>query len=72
MVANMKASEYRTKTKEELNSLAQSKKSEMAKLKFKQSMGQLEKNSELKVLRREIARIQTVAGEKENLKVKNG
>jgi len=72
MVANMKASEYRTKTMEELANLVSSKKSEMAKLGFKQSMGQLERNSELRALRREIARIQTVAREKENSKGKNG
>jgi len=68
----MKASEYRTKTTEELNNLVQSKKSEMAQMKFKLSMGQLEKNAEIRALRREIARIQTVATEKENSKVKNG
>lgn len=72
MVKNMKASEYRTKTQEELDNLVQSKKSELVQLKFKKAMGQIEKTSDLKVIRREIARVQTVAREKELSKGKHG
>jgi large subunit ribosomal protein L29 len=68
----MKASEFRTKTLDELNGLTQSKKSELARLRFKQSMGQLEKTAELRKMRQDIARLQTVAKEKETSKGKHG
>lgn len=66
----MKASELTSKTVDELKNLAETKKIDLAKLKFKHAMGQLEKTADLKKLRREIAAISTIAHEKELAKVK--
>lgn len=60
----MKATELKTKTREELTGLSQTKRAELARVKFRHAMGQLEKTAELKKMRREIARIETLIREK--------
>lgn len=56
---------------EELTGMANERKAELAKLKFRHAMGQLEKTDGLGKLRKEIARINTSVREKELAKVKN-
>jgi large subunit ribosomal protein L29 len=59
----MKATELRQKTKDELNSLLLDLARERFNLRMQQSTGQLSKPSEVKRVRREMARIQTVLNE---------
>ncbi len=59
-----KEQDIKSRTMEELQGLSETKRAELAKVKFKQAMGQLEKNTELKKLRREIARIETFKRQK--------
>lgn len=54
---------------EELMNLRDERKAELARLKFRHAMGQLEKTADLKKMRKEIARINTSMCEK--VKVKN-
>ena len=63
----MKASELRGKTAEELNSFVQTRQIDLARLKFRHAAGQLEKTHDLKKLKKEVARIKTVAKEKEKV-----
>ena len=65
----MKIKELREQTVEELNSRARELKMEALNLRLQQQSGQLEKPSQLRVIRREVARIETVLTEK-NRKVK--
>lgn len=67
----MKASEFKTKTVGELVSLSETKKNELTRLRFRHSMGQLEKTADLKKLKKEIAAINTFVREKELAKVKD-
>ena len=60
----MKATELREKTKDELNSLLLDLARERFNLRMQKSTGQLAKPSEVKRVRREMARIQTVMTEK--------
>jgi large subunit ribosomal protein L29 len=60
----MKATELREKTKDELNSLLLDLARERFNLRMQKSTGQLSKPSEVKRVRREMARIQTVLNEK--------
>jgi large subunit ribosomal protein L29 len=60
----MKATELRHKTKDELNSLLLDLARERFNLRMQKSTGQLAKPSEVKRVRREMARIQTVMSEK--------
>jgi large subunit ribosomal protein L29 len=60
----MKATELRQKTKDELNSLLLDLARERFNLRMQKSTGQLSKPSEVKRVRREMARIQTVLNEK--------
>lgn len=60
----MKAIELRQKTKDELNSLLLDLARERFNLRMQKSTGQLAKPSEVKRVRREMARIQTVLNEK--------
>lgn len=60
----MKATEYRTKTVDELSDeLAQLKK-EQFNLRFQKATGQLENTARVRQVRHDIARIQTVMREK--------
>jgi len=60
----MKATELRHKTQDELNTLLLDLARERFNLRMQQSTGQLAKPSEVKRVRREMARIQTVLNEK--------
>lgn len=60
----MKISDIREKSLEELKKLELETRANLANLAFKGSFGQLEKTSELKKLRKDIARILTIEGEK--------
>ncbi|EIC30973.1 MULTISPECIES: 50S ribosomal protein L29 [Methylomicrobium] len=60
----MKATELRQKTQDELNSLLLDLARERFNLRMQKSTGQLSKPSEVKRVRREMARIQTVLNEK--------
>ena len=55
--------EIRDRSAAELESLLASKREELHGLRFKHSLGQLEKTHTVKMLRRDIARIQTVLTE---------
>jgi large subunit ribosomal protein L29 len=59
----MKATELRTKTKEELNSSLIELSREQFNLRMLKGSGQLAKSSQIKQVRREIARINTVLSE---------
>ena len=59
----MKASELRTKSVEELNTLLVDIAREQFNLRMQKGLGQLTKSSQVKNNRREIARINTVLGE---------
>lgn len=61
----MKPLELKSKTKGELISMSEAKKTDLVKLKFKHARGQLEKNADLRKLRKEIARIETFKREKQ-------
>jgi len=60
----MKATELRHKTKDELNSLLLDLARERFNLRMQVSTGQLARPSEVRRVRREMARIQTVLNEK--------
>ncbi len=60
----MKSSEFRELTVNELQIRRREMREEIFKLRLQQQSGQLEKPSILRVLRRNIARIQTVLSEK--------
>jgi large subunit ribosomal protein L29 len=59
----MKADEIRTNSMEEVESLLDDAREEYFKLRFQYSSGQLTDTSQLKIARREIARIATVLRE---------
>ena len=60
----MKASDIRTKSKDELNDQLGSLKKEQFNLRFQRATGQLENTARVKEIRRDIARIQTIARQK--------
>jgi large subunit ribosomal protein L29 len=60
----MKASELRAKTQDELNDELAALKKEQFNLRFQKATGQLEKTGRIKQVRRDIARIKTIAAEK--------
>jgi large subunit ribosomal protein L29 len=60
----MKASEVRTKTADQLTDELASLKKEQFNLRFQKATGQLEKTARVKIVRRDIARIKTIAAEK--------
>ena len=60
----MKASEIRTKTADQLNDELASLKKEQFNLRFQKATGQLEKTARVREVRRDIARIKTIAAEK--------
>ena len=61
----MKASELRKMTNEELNEKLIELKKKLMELRFKNSIGSLEKPSEIKATKKTIARILTVLRERE-------
>ena len=60
----MKASEVRAKTQVQLSDELASLKKEQFNLRFQKATGQLEKTARVKVVRRDIARIKTIAAQK--------
>ena len=64
----MKASEIRTKTADQLNDELASLKKEQFNLRFQKATGQLEKTARVREVRRDIARIKTIAAEKASAK----
>lgn len=56
-----KASDIRTKTADELNDQLGSLKKEQFNLRFQRATGQLENTARVKEIRRDIARIKTIA-----------
>ena len=58
-----KADEFRTKTTDELADQLAKLKKEQFNLRFQRANGQLEKTNRIRVLRRDIARIQTILTE---------
>jgi large subunit ribosomal protein L29 len=59
----MKASDVRRKTADELNDELASLKKEQFNLRFQKATGQLEKTARVREVRRDIARIKTIAAE---------
>jgi len=60
----MKAEDIRTKTQDQLTDDLASLKKEQFNLRFQKATGQLEKTARVKIVRRDIARINTIAAEK--------
>ncbi|MCG6115389.1 MAG: 50S ribosomal protein L29 [Mesorhizobium sp.] len=60
----MKASDVRSKTPDELADDLASLKKEQFNLRFQRATGQLEKTARIRQVRRDIARIKTIAAEK--------
>jgi large subunit ribosomal protein L29 len=58
------ATEYRHKTPDELSDELTKLKKEQFNLRFQRASGQLEKTSRVRAVRRDIARLQTVIGQK--------
>ena len=56
----MKASDVRAKTQDQLTDELASLKKEQFNLRFQKATGQLEKTARVKIVRRDIARIQTM------------
>ncbi|MEZ5781736.1 MAG: 50S ribosomal protein L29 [Rhizobiaceae bacterium] len=59
----MKATDIRTKTPDQLTDELGALKKEQFNLRFQKATGQLEKTSRVKEVRRDIARIKTIAAE---------
>ena len=60
----MKAEDIRTKTQDQLTDDLASLKKEQFNLRFQKATGQLEKTARVKAVRRDIARIKTIAAQK--------
>jgi large subunit ribosomal protein L29 len=60
----MKASDVRSKTPDQLSDELAGLKKEQFNLRFQKATGQLEKTARVKEVRRDIARIKTIAAEK--------
>ena len=64
----MKADDIRAKTQDQLTDDLASLKKEQFNLRFQKATGQLEKTARVKEVRRDIARIKTIAAEKASAK----
>ena len=60
----MKASDVRSKTQDQLSDELASLKKEQFNLRFQKATGQMEKTARVRQVRRDIARIKTIAAEK--------
>ena len=60
----MKAEEFRTKSLDELSDRLSNLKKEQFNLRFQRATGQLEKTARVREVRRDIARIKTIAAQK--------
>ncbi len=63
----MKSSEIRTKSSEELETEIQNQKGNLFNLKFRNRLAQIEDNSQIKKVRRSIARMRTIIRERDLL-----
>ena len=61
----MKSSEIRAKSSEELEAEIQNQKENLFNLKFRNRLAQIEDNSQIKKIRRSIARMQTIIRERD-------
>ena len=61
----MKASEIRAKSSEELEAEIQNQKENLFNLKFRNRLAQIEDNSQIKKIRRSIARMRTIIRERD-------
>ena len=61
----MKASEIRAKSSEELEAEIQNQKENLFNLKFRNRLAQIEDNSQIKKIRRSIARMRTIFRERD-------
>ena len=61
----MKANEIRAKSSEELEAEIQNQKENLFNLKFRNRLAQIEDNSQIKKIRRSIARMQTIIRERD-------
>ena len=68
----MNAEDLRTKTVDELTDALASLKKEQFNLRFQRATGQLEKTARVREVRRDIARIKTVATQKRAAEAKKG
>ena len=66
----MKADDIRTKTPDELMTELVNLKKEQYNLRFQRATGQLENTARMRQVRRDIARIQTIAAEKQSAEAK--
>lgn len=66
----MKASDLRQKTADELVDELEGLKKEQFNLRFQRASGQLENTARMRQVRRDIARIQTIAAEKQTAEAK--
>ncbi len=66
----MKAGEVRTMTPDQLQDELEKLKKEQFNLRFQRATGQLENTARMRQVRRDIARIQTIAAEKQKAEVK--
>ena len=60
----MNITELRAKSKEELTDLVMSVKKEQFNLRFQRATGQLENTARVRAIRRDIARLKTIAAQK--------
>ena len=60
----MKASDVRAKTQDQLTDDLANLKKEQFNLRFQKATGQLEKTARVRIVRRDIARIKTIAAQK--------
>ncbi len=66
----MKADDIRSKTPDELMTELVNLKKEQFNLRFQRATGQLENTARMRQVRRDIARIQTIAAEKQSAEAK--
>jgi large subunit ribosomal protein L29 len=66
----MKAEDLRTKSIDQLNDQLASLKKEQFNLRFQTATGQLEKTARIREVRRDIARVKTVAAQKRSAEAK--
>ncbi|MBO6816705.1 MAG: 50S ribosomal protein L29 [Rhizobiaceae bacterium] len=66
----MKAGEIRTKTADELVTELEALKKEQFNLRFQRATGQIENTARMRQVRRDIARIHTIAAEKQRNEAK--
>ena len=67
----MKASDVRAKTPDQLNDELASLKKEQFNLRFQAATGQLEKTARVREVRRDIARVKTIAAQKRAAEAKD-